>query len=48
MIPRTPDVARSAGAYGNAPLAHIRGPWYHVRQRDQWVPVQSAYVTSVV
>ena len=31
-----------------APLAHIRGPGYHVRQRDQWVPVQSAYVTSVV
>jgi hypothetical protein len=35
MIPRTPDVARYTGAWGNAPLAHIRGPVYHVRQSDQ-------------
>lgn len=48
MIPRTPDVRERSISLCSCVASHIRGPGYDVRQRDQWVPVQSAYVTSVV
>ena len=48
MIPRTPDVRERSIFLCSCGASNIRGPGYHVKQRDQWVSVQSAYVTSVV